>query len=399
MWVRTSQLPTKSTIDQNERSVVFDPNSNSTLWQEVSVYTARANHTWTQTANTISDFQAQVSANTDLIGKQDLSEKGVADGYCPLDSATKIPLVYIPESIVGWLNYLWAWDANTNTPTITSGVGTNWDFYSVSVAWTTNIDGISVWNVWDLIIFDWTVNRREKIELSGNNITIIAGTNIAVDNTDPLNPIVSTVTNPSFVGVTTWALVSNWPSQFNAWLNVAVWNIVVAGTVDWRDVSNDWIKLDTIDTWASSYWSNKTTIYNTTIQTTNSLTFQNRDTITYNVPSAANYILEINYSWNHNQVNNDFEAEIVFNWWRLPWSAAALNSVWAGTLIHKQEPKDVGWNIWWTWSWQVLPFTKKVLLSLTAWVNTIALQFRTDNVAWNSSILESFMSLYLDDTP
>ena len=42
----------------------------------------------------------------------------------------------------GGLQYQGTWDASTNYPTITSGVGGNGQYYVVSVAGTTNIDGI-----------------------------------------------------------------------------------------------------------------------------------------------------------------------------------------------------------------------------------------------------------------
>lgn len=60
----------------------------------------------------------------------------------------------IPE---GPLNFKGAWDANTNTPTLTSGVGNKGDVYIVSVAGNTNLDGISDWLVRDWAVFDGNV--------------------------------------------------------------------------------------------------------------------------------------------------------------------------------------------------------------------------------------------------
>lgn len=56
----------------------------------------------------------------------------------------------------GGLNYLGTWDASINSPAITSGVGSNGDYYLVSVAGTTDIDGFSDWEVGDWIIFNGT---------------------------------------------------------------------------------------------------------------------------------------------------------------------------------------------------------------------------------------------------
>jgi hypothetical protein len=57
------------------------------------------------------------------------------------------------NQLVGGLVYQGTWNASTNTPTITSSVGTEGAFYIVSVAGTTNINGINDWQVGDWIVF------------------------------------------------------------------------------------------------------------------------------------------------------------------------------------------------------------------------------------------------------
>jgi len=57
------------------------------------------------------------------------------------------------NQLVGGLQYEGTWNASTNTPTITSSVGTDGTFYIVSVAGTTNINGINDWQVGDWIVF------------------------------------------------------------------------------------------------------------------------------------------------------------------------------------------------------------------------------------------------------
>lgn len=56
----------------------------------------------------------------------------------------------------GGLIYKGAWNANTNTPTLTSSVGTQGDFYIVDVAGSTTLNGISSWVVGDWAIFNGT---------------------------------------------------------------------------------------------------------------------------------------------------------------------------------------------------------------------------------------------------
>ena len=55
----------------------------------------------------------------------------------------------IPQGLV----YKGTWNASTNTPTLASGTGVTGEFYIVSVAGTTNLDGITDWQVGDWAIF------------------------------------------------------------------------------------------------------------------------------------------------------------------------------------------------------------------------------------------------------
>jgi len=65
----------------------------------------------------------------------------------------------------GGLTYQGAWNASTNTPTLTSGVGTNGYYYVVSVAGTTTLNGVSLWSVGDWAIFNGTTWQK----LDGSN--------------------------------------------------------------------------------------------------------------------------------------------------------------------------------------------------------------------------------------
>lgn len=57
-------------------------------------------------------------------------------------------------TLAGGLQYKGSWDASTNTPTLASGVGTNGFYYVVSVAGSTNLDGITDWLVGDWAIYN-----------------------------------------------------------------------------------------------------------------------------------------------------------------------------------------------------------------------------------------------------
>jgi hypothetical protein len=58
------------------------------------------------------------------------------------------------------LNYQGLWDATANNPALTSSVGTAGDFYIVSTAGTTNLNGITDWQVSDWAIFEGGVWQK-----------------------------------------------------------------------------------------------------------------------------------------------------------------------------------------------------------------------------------------------
>lgn len=136
------------------------------------------------------------------------AEKGVADGYASLDGTGRIPSSQLPAGLGGGVTYKGTWNANTNTPTLASGVGTDGDMYKVSVAGTTTIDGESSWGVGDQIIFGdsvWSkIDNTESItSVHGRTGAIVgqAGDYTKdqvgldnVDNTSDLNKPVSTST-------------------------------------------------------------------------------------------------------------------------------------------------------------------------------------------------------------
>lgn len=75
---------------------------------------------------------------------------------------------------IGALNYKGTWDANANTPTLTSGSGTKGDYYVVSVAGSTTLDGISNWGVGDWAAYNGSVWQRVEggADLNGVNLSV-----------------------------------------------------------------------------------------------------------------------------------------------------------------------------------------------------------------------------------
>ena len=109
------------------------------------------------------------------------------------------------------------WNASTNTPTLTSGSGTTGNFYIVSVAGSTNLDGITDWQVgdWAVFIEQGASDQWEKIDnssvlsgsgtggsfagWSGSGTSVTLG-NAPVTFSGNNSTFTGTVTAPTFLG-------------------------------------------------------------------------------------------------------------------------------------------------------------------------------------------------------
>jgi hypothetical protein len=80
-------------------------------------------------------------------------------------------------SVAGGLSYQGTWNANSNTPTLTSSVGTNGYYYVVATAGSTNLNGITDWQIGDWLLFNGTV--WQKIDQT-NLVTSVNGQTGAV---------------------------------------------------------------------------------------------------------------------------------------------------------------------------------------------------------------------------
>jgi len=101
-------------------------------------------------------------ANTQVTGLGTASTKdaGAALGVATLDAAGKVPISQIPDAVIGALNYQGTWNATTNTPTLTSSVGTKGYYYVVSVAGTTDLNGVTDWQIGDWAVYNGTAWQK-----------------------------------------------------------------------------------------------------------------------------------------------------------------------------------------------------------------------------------------------
>lgn len=87
------------------------------------------------------------------------------------------------------LDFQGSWNASTNSPSLASSTGTNGEFYIVSVAGTTNLNGITNWGIGDWAIFNGTVWQRVEggadgnfDALTANSLTVNGADAVAIDD-------------------------------------------------------------------------------------------------------------------------------------------------------------------------------------------------------------------------
>jgi hypothetical protein len=105
----------------------------------------------------------------------------------------------------GGLSYQGTWNASTNTPTLASSTGVSGYYYIVATAGSTNLDGITDWQIGDWLLFNGTV--WQKIDQSdliqsitsadGSIVVTTTGSTVdlAVSQTSPASVIVEQVRN------------------------------------------------------------------------------------------------------------------------------------------------------------------------------------------------------------
>ena len=115
------------------------------------------------TAYNGSYFKADTSAGATIFSKP------VEVPLVPAVNANAASKQYVDQqiaSIPAGLVFKGNWNANTNTPTLASGTGTVGNYYVVSVAGNTNLDGITDWQIGDWAVFVEVggVDKWDKID-------------------------------------------------------------------------------------------------------------------------------------------------------------------------------------------------------------------------------------------
>ena len=145
----SSGSTTTLTLTQQDGGIVF----NSFINPQGTVVGATSGNTNTITVST-SNTSPEVTAVT----------AAVSSGSSALATGAQIQTA-INTALLGVLSYQGTWNASTNSPTLASGTGTPGYYYIVSVAGSTNLDGITDWAVGDWAVFsDLATDAWQKID-------------------------------------------------------------------------------------------------------------------------------------------------------------------------------------------------------------------------------------------
>jgi len=146
----------------------------------------------------VAAIQAEVDALE--LSKQDLADKGQADGYASLDSSAKIPINEIPDAILGALKFKGTWNATTGiiasadpaingqAPPAPSAANEGW-YFITQVAGGYSIGGITSWAVGDWLVSlgtTWTKidNTDSVVSVNGKTGAVSLDTSDVPDNTN-----------------------------------------------------------------------------------------------------------------------------------------------------------------------------------------------------------------------
>lgn len=124
---------------------------------------------------------------------------------------------------IGALNYKGTWNANTNSPALASGVGTKGDYYVVSVAGATALDGISNWGIGDWVVFNGSAWQRVEggADLNGVNLSV-SGTS-TLDGNVTFNDNLTQGTALEGVNFTANTHAAGMTSQLLNWYEAGAW--------------------------------------------------------------------------------------------------------------------------------------------------------------------------------
>ena len=146
------------------------------LFPQITPYT----YTYPASSGTIA-LTSNLAVFELLSNKSNNASLGSSDVLYPTQAAVKS---YVDSAVTGGVNIQGDWNANTNSPNI-SGTTTTGFTWRVSVAGSTNLGGITVWNVNDLAVK--TASGWIKIDNSSSVVSVYGRQGIVVANAGDYN--------------------------------------------------------------------------------------------------------------------------------------------------------------------------------------------------------------------
>ena len=124
---------------------------------------------------------------TQLGTKENVSNRGIANGYASLDSSGKLPISQLPTSA---MEYKGTWNAATNTPVLADGTGDTGDIYIVSTGGTINLGSGNItfavgdWAVYNGSTWQKSLNSNAVASVNGYTGTVTLTTSDLAEGTN-----------------------------------------------------------------------------------------------------------------------------------------------------------------------------------------------------------------------
>jgi hypothetical protein len=123
-------------------------------------------------------------ARTNLgLGSAAVLDAGVSLGVATLDGGGTVPTSQLPAAVLGAVKYQGTWNASTNTPTLVSSVGTQGHYYVVNVSGSTDLNGITDWQIGDWAIYNGSIWEKIDNTDAVTSVNGYTGT-VVLTNTD-----------------------------------------------------------------------------------------------------------------------------------------------------------------------------------------------------------------------
>lgn len=165
---------------------------------------------------------------------EQLANKGVANGYTPLDANAKVPASFLPDSILGNVHYVGTWDAANNSPVLPDPTTVKGAYYIATSDGTYNSINFKTgdWAISDGTNWDKVDNSDALTSFNGRvgNITLLSSDVTTALGYTPANQSITLTINSQTYDLSanrTWSvgdLLSTGAYSNPTWLSSLAWS-------------------------------------------------------------------------------------------------------------------------------------------------------------------------------